>query len=481
MNRERVWAGLDFYGRTALGYNRPVSDKPNRLSFNDRIGIALSNFLRRISSPRMALAVFGVIFLAGAAARIIAAPYSATQDMAQFWSFAQLFKEHGLDFYRYASGYEQINPWQGWGYVYPPIWILILGIAVAAVPGALAGQLYVDTAWRIAEKAPIIAADLAIGLILFAAVPGSRWKKTFFAALWLLNPVAWYQSGVFGQFDAIAAAFLVGSLVLLERGYDRWAFGVAALAVMTKQHTLIPIAFMMAVTLRTMPLKRFAANLAIFAGVVAALSLPFVVTGNLVDYARAVILPGQAPAYQEPMLYTFSGTGAVFTYLHDRYGWDTLSWFNYTTVTLVIAILAGLVLSYVKRLSPLRAMLVGILLFIALFYRINYQYLVVFIPLAILAMARTTYVSERILGLWLAVFPSVWLWYFTLSFWFIYLTPDYPGAIPLFERLGLNSLTASDTVYLRIALTIMFLCLAYVVLAFTRWKRPPISSLAVKA
>ena len=444
-------------------------------SFNDRIEIAFSNFFHRICSPRVALVAFVVVFLAGAAARIVAAPYSATQDMAQFWSFAQLFKEHGLDFYKYYSGYDPINPWQGWGYVYPPIWILILVIALAAVPGAMAGQLYVDTAWRIAEKAPIIAADLAIGIILFVAIPGSRWKKLFFSALWLLNPAAWYQSGVFGQFDAIAAAFLIGSLVLLERGHDRWAFGMAALAVMTKQHTLIPIAFMMAVTLRTMPLKRFAGNLAIFAGIIAAFSLPFVVTGNIADYARAVLLPGQAPAYQEPMVYTFSGSGAAFTYLHDRYGWDTLSWFNYNTPVLVIAVIAGLVLSYIKRLSPLRAMLVGILLFIAIFYRINYQYLLVFIPLAILAMARTTYVSERILGLWLVVFPTVWLWYFKVPFWFTYLTPDYPNSVPFFERIGLNHEIASDTVYLRIALTIMFLCLAYVAFVFIRWKRPPIS------
>ena len=449
-----------------------MPNTPRTPAINDHIELFLIKTYRRVASPRLALVVFLIIFLAGAAARIVAAPYSATQDMAQFWSFAQLFKEHGLDFYQYYSGYDPINPWQGWGYVYPPVWIIILGIGLAAVPGALAGQLHVDTAWRIAEKAPIIAADLTIGVLLFIAVPGSRWKKLFFAALWLLNPVAWYQSAVFGQFDAVAAAFLVASLILLERGHDRWAFGIAALAVMTKQHTLIPIAFMMAVTLRTMPWKRFVANLAIFAGVVAAFSLPFMITGNAIEYARAVLLPGQAPGYQEPLLYTFSGSGAAFTYLHDKYGWDTLSWFNYNTPVLVISVIAGLVLSYVKRLSPLRAMLVGILLFIAIFYRINYQYLLVFIPLAILAIARTTYVSERILGLWLAVFPAVWLWYFDVSFWFVYLTPDYQGAVPFLERLGLTHETAFDTVYLRIALTIMVLCLAYVIFAFTRWKQP---------
>jgi len=454
-----------------------VPETPKNLSFNDRIGIAFCSFQHRFFTSRLALFLFAIVFLVAAAARIVAAPYSATQDIAQFWSFAQLFKEHGLDFYRYYSGYDPINPWQGWGYVYPPVWILILGIGLAAVPGAMADKFFVDTAWRIAEKAPIIAADLAIGVLLFIGIPGSRWKKLFFAALWMLNPVAWYQSGVFGQFDAIASAFLIGSLILLERGHDRWAFAVAALAVMTKQHTLIPIAFMMAVTLRTMPWKRFAVNFAIFAGVIAAFSLPFIVTGNIVEYTKAVVLPGQAPAYQEPMLYTFSGTGAALTYLHDQYGWDTLSWFGYTIPVLIIAILGGMVLAYFKRLSPLRAMLVGILLFIALFYRINYQYLVVFIPLAILALARTTYVSERILTLWLAIFPAVWLWYFDVSFWFTYLTPDHPEVVPFFERIGLTHLTASDTVYMRIALTIAVLCLAYTFFAFTRWKQPHAGSI----
>jgi hypothetical protein len=462
------------------GYNPHVLNKPTNLSVNDRIELTLSKILHSLASPRLAMIVFALVFILAAAVRIAVVPYSATQDMAQFWSFAQLFKEHGLDFYRYSSGYDPINPWQGWGYVYPPMWILILGVALAAVPGTMAGQLFVDTSWRIAEKAPIIAADLSIGILLFIAVPGSRWKKLFFSALWLLNPAAWYQSAVFGQFDAIAAAFLLGSLILLERGQDRWAFAVAALAVMTKQHTVIPIAFMMAVTLRTMPWRRFAGNLAIFCSIVAVFSLPFIVTGNITDYARAVLLPGQAPAYQEPLLYTFSGSGAAFTYLHDTYGWNTLSWFSFNTPALVVAILGGLILSYVKRLAPLRAMLIGILLFIALFYRINYQYLVVFMPLAILAMARTTYVSERILGLWLAVFPAVWLWYFNLSFWFTYLTPDYPKWVTILERVGLTHETAADKIYLSIAVTIMALSLAYVIFALTRWRQPP-NPISVKA
>ena len=325
-------------------------------------------------------------------------------------------------------------------------------------------------------KTPIVTADIAIGILLFIAIPGSRWRKLLFSSIWLLNPAAWYQSGVFGQFDAIAGAFMLGSLILLERGYDRWAFAVAALAVLTKQHTMIPIAFMMVVTVRTMPWRRFIGNIFIFGGLIAAFSLPFMITGSAFDYVRAILLPGQAPAYQYPILYAFSGTGALFTYLHDLKGWDTVSWFNFNIPVLIGAITVGLILAYVKRFSPLRAMLVGILLFIAIFYRINYQYLVIFIPLAILALARTKYASERIISLWLAIFPSVWLWYFNVSFWFDYLQPKYPWTFAILDRIGLTHDASPEIVYVRIALTIMVLSLAYIIFSFTRWRGPEIAS-----
>ncbi len=423
-----------------------------------------------LGGDRWALGAFIIVFYIAIVSRMWAAPFSATQDMAQFWSFAQLFKEHDLNFYAHYDGTEPINPFYSWGFVYPPVWLLLLGLALAAVPMAMAGETFVDTAWRMAMKAPIITADLAIGLLLYIAVPGSKWKKVFFATLWLLNPAAWYQSAVFGQFDAIAAAFLLGSLILLERGRDRWAFAVAALAVMTKQHTLLPVAFMMAVTLRNMPWRRFAGNLAIFVGVIAALSLPFIVTGNIEEYARAVLLPGQAPGYQDPLVYAFSGSGALLTYLHNTNGWDTAGWLQYNTPIMVVAVLGGLAVAYVKRLSPLRAMLIGILLFIAVFYRINYQYLIVYIPLAILAVSRTTYVSERIFGLGLVLAPSVWLWYFNVSFWFNYLTPSYPYAFTILSHIGWTHEAAADIVYVRIALAVMGLSLAYILFAFIRWR-----------
>jgi hypothetical protein len=429
-------------------------------------------FLRPLGDERFALGLFIVVFILGLVARAWAAPYSASQDMAQFWSFAQQFKEHGLDYYRYYKAIEDINPFYAWGYFYPPIWLLLLGLALAAVPFVGAGETFVDTAWRIAMKTPIISADMIIGLLLYIAIPGSPWRKLFFAGIWVLNPAAWYQSGVFGQFDAIAAAFLLGSLVLLERGQDRWAFAVAALAFLTKQHTWFPIAFMLSATIRTMPLPRFMTNVAIFGGVIIAISLSFLVTGNAEAYARALLLPGQQAGYQLPIVYAFSGSGALATYLHENHGFETVSWLKLNVPILGAAVIGGLTLSFFKNITPLRAALIGILLFIALYYRINYQYLVVFIPLALLAASRTSYYSERFLGLALAVVPSIWLWYFNVSFWFYWADPKYPYAFTFFERFGWTHEIGPDIVYVALALVINALCLAYIIFAFTRWRRP---------
>ena len=60
------------------------------------------------------------IFVAGAAyLRFWAAPLSAGVDVPQFWAFAKVFQQHGLDFYRYADANGDIFPTPGWGYVYP--------------------------------------------------------------------------------------------------------------------------------------------------------------------------------------------------------------------------------------------------------------------------------------------------------------------------------------------------------------------------
>ncbi len=414
--------------------------------------------------------LFAVILIVAASIRFWAAPLSAGPDVAQFWAFANVFQHHGLDFYRYADATLDLFPFYGWGFVYPPIWLFVLGMALLFVPGSSATSVMVDTGWRIAMKTPIIAADLAIGCLLYWAVPGSRWHKLFFASLWLLHPTAWYESAVFGQFDAIAAALLLASVILLARGNDKWAFVLAALAMMTKQHTLAAIAVMVVISARHLSRRQFRTDFLIAGGVVTALSVPFLLDGNLHGYVQSVFLPGAAPAYQYPLCFAFSGSGTLLTYLHDVFGWETGVLLPLTIPVLLIALVITAVVSYRTEVTPLQGALAGFLVFVAFSYRVNYQYLVVYIPLAILLASRTRYLSERISALVLAVLPAAWLWFGNVPWWFHNLEPTYNWVTPLLARVGLLPGYLPDGAYVSFAVLLMCLALAHVVLTFTRWR-----------
>jgi hypothetical protein len=399
--------------------------------------------------------------------RLWAAPISAGPDVGQFWGFAKLFEIHALDFYRYADGYDGILPVQGWGYVYPPIWLLLLRLALAAAPGSLAVGDFVDVAWRVAMKAPIITADLAIGCLLLWVVPGSRLRKLFFAAVWLFHPTSWYNSAVFGQFDAIAAVLLLAALIMFVRGRDRPGFILAALAVLTKQHAALPALFMVAVVSRGLPWRRLAANCGIVLGLALALSLPFVLQGTLLPYLRAVLFPAQQPAYQLPLVFTFSGSGAIITYLHENWAWNTEHLLSINSPLLVAATLAALAICYVKRVRIDHAALVGILLFVGLFYRVNYQYLVMYLPLAVFSLSQPQKWVERSLAIALVALPAAWVWLFDLSYWFWGFTPHPPQVPPILARLGLTNY-APDVVFVAMATALMLLSLGYVAAVLAR-------------
>ena len=408
--------------------------------------------------------------------RLWAAEISSGPDVAQFWAFAKVFQAHGLDFYRYADAQLDIFPVKGWGFVYPPIWLLISRVSLLFAPSSqvtnVAGNAIANPSWRLAMKIPIIAADLAIGLLLYWVVPGSKRRKVFFASLWLLHPTAWFESGVFGQFDAISAAFLLACVILLIKGKDRLAFLFAALAVMTKQHTLIAVVMIAIVCTRYMNIRRLITNCAITAGVIALFSIPFCITGNFIAYARSIIFAGSSPGYQDPLCFSFSGSGALLTHLHNVFGWNTTTLISFTLPLLIIALVITAILCYWRRITPLQGALAGFLVFIGLYYRINYQYLVIFIPLAILLASRTQYKVERVFALVLAMLPALWLWLANTPWWFHDTKPGYYWVTPMFSHLGLLERYLPDWVYVTFACTLMCLSLAYVVLAFTKWRKP---------
>ena len=418
--------------------------------------------------------LFGVVLVVAAFIRLWAASLSTGPDVAQFWAFAKVFQTHGLDFYRYADGQGDIFPMQGWGFVYPPVWLLILRVALFFAPSSSATAVMVDPGWRLAMKIPIIAADLAIGLLLYWAVPGSKRRKLLFASLWLLHPTAWFESGVFGQFDAVAAAFLLACVIFLIKGKDRLAFLFAGLAVMTKQHTLIAIGMMIIVCTRYMNMRRLLTNCAIFAGVIALFSLPFLLTGNVLSYARSLFLPASAPGYQWPLCFSFSGSGALLTYLHDVFGWDTTDLISFMIPVMIIALSITAMLCYWRRITPLQGALAGFLVFISFSYQVNYQYLVVYIPLAILLASRTQYKIEKIFTLVLAILPAVWVWLANMPWWFHNFQPFYLWVNPILAHMGLLDRYLPDWVYVAFAVGLMCLSLAYVVSGFSKWQQPQV-------
>jgi uncharacterized membrane protein len=419
----------------------------------------------------LAIIILGLVFFIAAFIRFWAASISTGPDVEQFFAFGRVFKEHGLDFYRYANAQLDIFPMKGWGFFYPPVWLLFLGLALFIVPTSLVNGEMVASTWRFAMKTPIITADLAIGLLLFWAVRGSKWRKLLFASLWFLHPTAWFESGVFGQFDAIAAAFLLASIIFLIKGKDIWAFIFAALALMTKQHTFAAVIMMIIVCARSWPMRRLITNCAILCGTAALISIPFLVTGNFMDYAHSLFVPGSPPGYQDPLCFSFSGGGALLTQLHNVFGWDTTGLISYTTYILIAALLFTGFLCYKRRITALQGMLAGFLVFIAFYYRINYQYLVIYIPLALLVAARTQYKWERFFALIIAMLPAVWLWITNIPWWF-YDDGHGPAWIkPIFAHIGLPERYLPDLVYVIFAGLIMCTAIAYVVLIFTKWQQ----------
>jgi len=90
-------------------------------------------------------------------------------DVAQFWAFAKVFQAHGLDFYRYADAQLDIFPVKGWGFVYPPIWLLISRVSLLFAPSSqvtnVAGNAIANPSWRLAMKIPL--SPLTLPLVCF--------------------------------------------------------------------------------------------------------------------------------------------------------------------------------------------------------------------------------------------------------------------------------------------------------------------------
>jgi len=121
----------------------------------------------------------------------------------------------------------------------------------------------------------------------------------------------------------------------------------------------------------------------------------------------------------------------------------------------------------------LQGALAGFLAFISLSYQVNYQYLIVYIPLALLLASRTQFKFERIFALVIAILPAVWVWLDDVPWWFHNMSPDFYWPNRILAYFGLPDRYLPDWTYVAFASLLMCTGLAYAVLAFTRWSKPP--------
>lgn len=136
---------------------------------------------------------------------------------------------------------------------YPPAYMLLLwpiGLAAPVVADAVGRDP--QSVGLVLVKIPALVADVGIALLLLTA--GRRWWRPSVgaaaAALFLLAPIVWYDSAIWGQVDSVAALPVLAALVLLVDRRPGWAVACATLAVLVKPQSAVVLGVVIPVLLR---------------------------------------------------------------------------------------------------------------------------------------------------------------------------------------------------------------------------------------
>ncbi len=178
-----------------------------------------------------------VLLLAGLALRLTIAyvlfPASGFEsDVGLYASWAATMAEHGPAGFYANAGFSD----------YPPAYLYLLWLVGALVPAGGAGDLI---------KLPPMVLDIGVGYLIYRLVRGWTWpggrSETLAlaaAALYLFNPVSFYDSALWGQTDAAGALVVLLGVAALIRGNSEGAAALAATAALVKPQfgvVLIPL------------------------------------------------------------------------------------------------------------------------------------------------------------------------------------------------------------------------------------------------
>ncbi|MBA2254251.1 MAG: phospholipid carrier-dependent glycosyltransferase, partial [Chloroflexi bacterium] len=125
---------------------------------------------------------------------------------------------------------------------YPPGYLTVLWIVgmLAGALGPVFGGSEIAAATALVKIPPILA-DIAVGYLLYRITlrwlrdrPNAHTLALGAAALYLFNPVTWYDSALWGQVDAVGALVVLATIGLLFAGWSEVAAGMAVMAGLVK-------------------------------------------------------------------------------------------------------------------------------------------------------------------------------------------------------------------------------------------------------
>ncbi|MBI4787939.1 MAG: hypothetical protein HY782_12955, partial [Chloroflexi bacterium] len=201
-------------------------------------------------------------------------PYFAqTWDVTTFIHAAQRLLDGGL-----LGGfdlYAQSRVAQTWPYAYPPLHALVTALAL------LIGKFLPMLPEYLWARLPALAADLGVGLALYAIVARKTNDESLArlaVLLWLFNPITFYDTAVQGHFESEWLLFILLAFAWFDKSRSIVAPTLAlAVAVLFKQVAIlfaIPVwAYMLMGPGKQK--SRIIVSAAIFALVVGIVSLPF--------------------------------------------------------------------------------------------------------------------------------------------------------------------------------------------------------------
>ncbi|HET7676489.1 MAG TPA: phospholipid carrier-dependent glycosyltransferase [Candidatus Limnocylindrales bacterium] len=205
-------------------------------------------------SPRAPAAIpaIALLLLAGLALRLIIAyvllPGSGFEtDIASFAGWARRLAETGPGTFYATAGFAD----------YPPAYLYVLWL-LASAADLLSTTTGLD-AYRLTVgllKVPPMLADIGVAYLLYRLTREWRAGRAdaerlglTAAGLYLLNPVSWYDSAIWGQVDAVGALVMLLAIGLLARGHSEGAAAAAVLAGLVKPQFGIVMAPLVAVVL----------------------------------------------------------------------------------------------------------------------------------------------------------------------------------------------------------------------------------------